>query len=196
MDFGKEIRTILMKLREDQLIDEYSLIDGLNQLDKPVSTEDSSLSRILMVVVQVSSSHKILHELITRGEEIKQKIESKISSWEDNKLTNSDAREEISSLVKTKQNIDYKQESIKKRIDDTLTNLRTILTNLGINPTTFFHLSPSNTQTIDEERILSTFIEIWQKFLIEGGYETEKTLQRHKMPQIESDILNAFITPI
>ncbi|MHA2052738.1 MAG: hypothetical protein ACW99F_03975, partial [Candidatus Hodarchaeales archaeon] len=101
-----------------------------------------------------------------------------------------------SSLVKTKQNIDYKQESIKKRIDDTLTNLRTILTNLGINPTTVFNLSPSNTQTIDEERILSTFIEIWRKFLIEGGYETEKTLQRHKMPQIESDILNAFITPI
>ena len=196
MDLGKELRAILMKLRENQLINEQSLIDGLNQLETSSNVDDSTIARNLMVMIQISHSHNLLHELILKGEEVEHKIETFISSWEDKKLSNDEAREKISSLVKTKQSIEGKQESVKKGIDETLTNLRSIFENLGINPTTYFDLSRNQIQTMEEERVLTTFTKIWRKFLVEGGYETEKTQQRGKMPQFESDILNAFITPI
>ena len=87
MGSEKNLRQILMKLRNDKLIEEKVLLTHLEKFERMTKQTAPKPLPPLLAVLQTLEQNQLLMELNTKLEEIESKIETVISSWERKKLS-------------------------------------------------------------------------------------------------------------
>ncbi|MHA1444076.1 MAG: hypothetical protein ACTSR4_04930 [Candidatus Hodarchaeales archaeon] len=191
MSFEKDLRSILMKLRKDNLLDENLLIDRLNELENLRSIETKPSLEPFFAIFRIIDQYEELEKVKKKIIQVENLIEDVISSWEKTELSNDGAREKITRLVSSKQLLNKKQEQLNITIRNDVNRLQTLMDLSGIRSEDLFNMQ--NNKEVDD--VLSVFKSIWEKFQESDILSTE-TKKLKSLTIIESDILDAFLTPI
>ena len=196
MSLEKDLRRILMKLRKSKLIEENLLLDRLNELDKAFIDQNVTLSSPLLAMIQIVNYNDTVQNLDEDIDQIEKEIELIISSWEKKSLADDAARAQISKLVESNQfNITLKEKLILM-INDKIKDLCLRIAEAGVNPDEFFSFSNSKAQSGEENNIQQAFHAIWQQHKLNQIAETKGVHPPESLRRIESDILEAFLTPL
>ena len=180
-----------MKLRKDNLLDENLLITRLNELEKLRSIKSKPSLEPFFAIIRVVDKFKVLEQVKNKSIQVESEIEDVISSWENTELSNDGAREKITKLVSSKQLLNKQQEQLNITIGNSVNHLQTLFDLSGIRSEDLF--VPQDNKKIDD--LLSVFKSIWEKFQKSDILSTDvKKLK--SLSIIESDILDAFVTPI
>ena len=180
-----------MKLRKNALLDENLLIDRLNSLDSIRTNNLKSSFEPLFAVIRVLDQNKNLERVTKKIIQVESVIEEVISSWENSELSNDNAREKITQLVRFKQSLSKKQKQLTLTITSTVDQLQTLFDLTGIRSQEIFE-SQNNKKT---DKILNEFNSIWTKFQRSDFISTD-TKELKSLKILETDILDAFVTPI
>ncbi len=196
MDLEKNLRQILMKLRTDKLIEEKVLLSQLEKFEKITKQNIALPSPPLLAVLQTVDQNQLITELNAKMEELEGKIESIISSWESNRISDDEARGKISSLVELKQFYGLQREGLNKFVMERLNFLTSIIKDSGQSFHDFFFSEYDENALGIEPEVKNTFLEIWMKHQV-ADYDPKKSSDNLLVSEIiESDILKAFILPI
>jgi hypothetical protein len=191
LSLEKDLRSALIKLRKDNLLDENLLINRLNELERLGSIKSKPSFEPYFAMFRIVDQYNRLEQLKNKTNQMESLIEDVISSWENLELSDDGAREKITDLVNSKQSLNKQQEKLNINIGNSINNLQTLLNLSGISTEDLF--VPHEDEKIDN--LLKIFKSIWERF----QNSDILSLERKKLKSltiIESDILDAFLTPI
>jgi len=191
LSLEKDLRKVLMKLRKDNLLDENLLFDRLNELESLRSTESKTSLEPIFAIFRIVDQYKLLEQVKNKIIKVEGVIEDVISSWENAELSNDGAREKITKLVSSRQLLSKEQKQQNITIRNSVNRLQTFFDLSGTRSEDLF--APQNDEKIDD--VLSVFKSIWEKFQKSDILSTDAKKLK-SLTIIESDILDAFVTPI
>ncbi|PWI47607.1 hypothetical protein CEE45_11185 [Candidatus Heimdallarchaeota archaeon B3_Heim] len=196
MGLEKDLRKILIKLRKDKLIEENLLLTQLNRMEKSAKNQVEYPHTPLLTMLQTVDQHQSLKKLNSKMDTIERDIEALITSWENKDLTDDEARGKIAKLVDSKQSYGLQRDNLKHFLMDKLNYLTSVITASGLNFHDFFSSKYSRSQFKVEANILDAFLEIWMNHQTSNADEEKSSDGLSVTEIIESDILEAFISPI
>ena len=180
-----------MKLRKNNLIDENLLIDRLNELESLRSGELKPSLEPFFAIFRIIDQFKVLGRVKNKIIQVESVIEDVISSWEKDELSNDGAREKITKLVSSKQLLSKQQDQLNITIRNDVDRIQTLFDLSGIRTEDLF-VSQDN-KKIDD--VLSVFKSIWENYQNSEILLTDAKKLK-SLTIIESDILDAFVTPV
>ena len=168
-----------MKLRNDKLIEEKFLLMQLDRMEKLAKDQATSPRPPLLAILQTVDQNRLLRELNLKLEEQENNIESRISP-----------------LVESKQAYGLQRKMLNSFIKERLNYLTSIIKESGLNSHDFFLSETSGSHFKLEKDIQNDFLEIWMNHQspTQGDEKLANTLNVSEI--IESDILQAFISPV
>lgn len=185
-----------MKLRKSRLIDEKLLLERLNDLDKVFIDQNDTITLPLLAMIQIVDYNNLLQNLDRNNIQIEKEIENIISSWEIKELTDDKARSQISKNEELKQINQRDKESLLSKMNEKIKEIRLGIAETGKSPDEFIKSLNLKTQSLEEEKFKEEFLEIWQNYKLNQILEIKSVQSPESLSHIESDILDAFLTPL
>jgi hypothetical protein len=180
-----------VKLRKDDLLNENLLINRLNELESLRSINSKPPLEPFFAIVRIVDQNNELEKVKKRIIQLESVIEDVISSWENTELSNDKARKKITHLVSSKQSLSKHQEHLTLTISTSVNRLQTLLNLSGIRSQDLF--ISQNNKKIDE--IHSACKSIWDR-VQKSDILSMDSKELKSLSIIETDILDAFVTPI
>lgn len=190
------MKNFLFTLRNEDLIDETQLLSALNDLNKgskvagPSQVPLLDMFRLILVEQALQQVNKALQ--INEAE-----TKQAAMSWDAGTLTKIEARHGITQLVKRRENLEKREETLHTHVQVSVSRLKNLVVNNKLDLLEFIStLSPSEAGSATS-KMITEFPKIWEKWAIlpEKNQAPVPTTAPVPVDDVERDIISRLLSP-
>ncbi|MFW9856492.1 MAG: hypothetical protein ACFFFG_15680 [Candidatus Thorarchaeota archaeon] len=191
------MKNFLFALRNQDLIDENELLNALNDLKKPSQTRAYSPGPLLDMI-QIIYIEERLHQVNNALQINEVKTKQAALSWDSGRSTKAEARHVITELVKEREKLEKREETLHTHIPVLIARLKSLEANDGIDLRSYIANLPHSDVEESTSRIISRFSEVWEKWADSHRKDEfpTPTIPSAPMEDVERDIISRLISPL